>query len=60
MKDVLLSYAMEVNQAMPAGIVTGRIPPLREQLNRMKPNLDADTTQSGSLKQCEAMKPRSA
>lgn len=42
LQEVLLPYAMEVNRMALAGIPAGQIPLLREQLVRIKRNLDAD------------------
>jgi MarR family transcriptional regulator, organic hydroperoxide resistance regulator len=42
LQEVLLPYAMEVNWVALAGIPAGQIPLLREQLVRIKRNLDAD------------------
>jgi len=42
LREVLLPYAMEVNRVALAGIPAGQIPPLCEQLVRIKRNLDAD------------------
>jgi DNA-binding MarR family transcriptional regulator len=42
LRGVLLRYAMEVNQVALAGIAPKNIPLLREQLARIKRNLDAD------------------
>jgi hypothetical protein len=45
LREVLLPYAMEVNQVALAGMSPKKIPLLREQLDRIKRNLDADATQ---------------
>lgn len=45
LRNVLLPYAMEVNEIALAGIAPKEIPLLREQLKRIKCNLDADATQ---------------
>jgi DNA-binding MarR family transcriptional regulator len=42
LQEVLLPYAMEVNRVALAGIPAGQMPLLREQLVRIKRNLDAD------------------
>jgi len=44
LREVLLPYAIEVNQVALAGISPKQIPLLREQLARIKRNLDADAT----------------
>ena len=49
LREVLLPYAMEVNRAALAGISVKKIPLLREQLDRMRHNLDADTTPEAVL-----------
>jgi len=46
LRNVLLPYAMEVNRVALAGIPAKEIPLLREQLNRIKRNLDADAIQA--------------
>lgn len=48
LRDVLLPYAMEVNQVALAGIPARQMPLLREQLDRIKRNLDDDA--SGATK----------
>jgi len=45
LREVLLPYAIEVNQVALAGISPKKIPLLREQLDRIKSNLDADAAQ---------------
>src|SRR5512137_1619521 len=45
LREVLLPYAIEVNQVALAGISPKKIPLLREQLDRIKRNLDADAIQ---------------
>jgi DNA-binding MarR family transcriptional regulator len=42
LREVLLPYAMEVNRVALAGISPKKIPLLREQLDRIKRNLDDD------------------
>ena len=49
LREVLLPYAMEVNQVALAGISPKKIPLLREQLDRIKRNLDADASQDAGL-----------
>jgi len=46
LRNVMLPYAMEVNRVALAGIPSKEIPLLREQLNRIKRNLDADAIQA--------------
>lgn len=46
LQEVLLPYAMEVNRVALTGIPAGQIPLLREQLVRIKRNLDADAMQA--------------
>jgi DNA-binding MarR family transcriptional regulator len=49
LREVLLPYAMEVNQVALAGMPPKTIPLLREQLDRIKRNLDADATQDAGV-----------
>jgi DNA-binding MarR family transcriptional regulator len=49
LRDVLLPYAIEVNQVALAGISPKQIPLLREQLARIKRNLDADAIDAAAL-----------
>ncbi len=49
LREVLLPYAMEVNRVALAGISAKKIPLLREQLDRIKRNLDADATSDAAL-----------
>lgn len=49
LREVLLPYAMEVNRVALAGIPAKKIPLLREQLDRMRHNLGADTIPDGAL-----------
>jgi MarR family transcriptional regulator, organic hydroperoxide resistance regulator len=49
LREALLPYAMEVNRAALAGIPVKKIPLLREQLDRMRHNLDADATPEAAL-----------
>ena len=57
LREVLLPYAMEVNQVALAGIAPKKIPLLREQLDRIKRNLDADTIQDAGSQRPEAAPP---
>jgi MarR family transcriptional regulator, organic hydroperoxide resistance regulator len=47
LREVLLPYAMEVNQVALAGTPARQIPLLRRQLGRIKRNLDADAIRDG-------------
>jgi DNA-binding MarR family transcriptional regulator len=49
LRDVLLPYAIEVNQVALAGIPPAQIPLLREQLSRIKRNLDTDAIADAEL-----------
>ncbi len=51
LREVLLRCAMEVNQVALAGISPKKIPALREQLGRIKRNLDADAVQGAEFLQ---------
>lgn len=49
LRQVLLPYAIEVNQVGLAGISPKEIPLIREQLARIKRNLDADALQEAGI-----------
>lgn len=49
LREVLLPYAMEVNQVALAGISAKKIPLLRDQLDRIKRNLDADAIHDAEI-----------
>jgi DNA-binding MarR family transcriptional regulator len=49
LREVLLPYAREVNRVALAGISAKKIPLLREQLDRIKRNLDADAIPDAAL-----------
>lgn len=53
LREVLLPYAMEVNQVALAGMPAKQIPLLRKQLDRIKRNLDADAIQDAGLSRQE-------
>jgi len=53
LRAVLLPYAIEVNLVALAGISAKKIPLLREQLDRIKRNLDADATGDAKLPRWE-------
>jgi DNA-binding MarR family transcriptional regulator len=55
LREVLLPYAMEVNQVALAGISAKEIPLLREHLDRIKRNLDGDAVKDSEFQQAEAL-----